>query len=235
MPRVGIKASLYKSRKQAAAAKAIAKARATILSSRRSSFRVSRYNARPSELKTIDSGAATITAVGAGAAGSVVLLSGVATGTDFTNRVGRKILMNKFLFRASAYPISTTTSPIGDVLRLMLVYDTQSNGALPAIADVLQAASYQSPMNLNNRDRFKVLWDQFCSIGANTYAAGALTAGSPEPKHMDFFQNGRWEEIFSGTTNAVTDITSGTIFLLAITQSGTVRLEYNSRIRFNDQ
>ena len=152
--------------KQAAAKSAVAKARAAIIASRRATAPPrtggffgswNRPGGLGPELKTIDVSTTTISPVAV--AGATVLLNGVAQGSDYTNRIGRKVLLKSMLFRANMYPVLNTASPIGNTIRLLLVYDSQTNGALAAVADVLNAATYLQPTNLNNRDRFRILLD----------------------------------------------------------------------------
>lgn len=91
--------------------------------------------------------------------GVVALLQNVPAGTDVNERVGRKITNKSILFRIQAYTESTALS--GAAVRIMLIYDSQTNSAGVNVTDVLQFAQPLSPMNLNNRDRFKVLKDRY--------------------------------------------------------------------------
>lgn len=239
MPRSSIKSKSSATRKLNAAAKAVKQARATILANRRMSAppRTGGYfGVGSGELKLIDSGAAAITAVGTGAGASIVLLNGCTLGSDISNRIGRKIVMKSLLGRLSIYPVSTTNSPIGDVLRVIVFLDHQCNATGPtATTDLLQTANYQSPLNLANRDRFKVLFDKFYTVAANSYTAGALTTGDPRPIHKKLWKKMTEGTIFnSGNAGTVADITSNSLHMLAISANGQVRLEYNYRVRFID-
>lgn len=167
------------------------------------------------------------------AAGIVVLMNGVAQGTDYTNRIGRKILLKSWLFRVGIVP-QAITSPSGDICRVMLIYDCQTNAATPAVTDILTTGFYNSPMNLNNRDRFKVLADKFVTIGAANYAAGALTTGSPVPRQIKIFKKMNMEEIFGGTGATVGSINTGGLFVVFISLSATTTYVYDSRVRFLD-
>ena len=144
--------------RQGAAKAAVAKARAAIIASRRATAPPrtggffgawNRPGGLGPELKTIDVTTTSISPVTV--AGANVLLNGVAQGSDYTNRIGRKVLLKSLLFRANMYPVLNTGSPVGCTIRIMLVYDSQTNGALAAVSDVLNAATYLQPTNLNNR------------------------------------------------------------------------------------
>jgi len=228
-----------------AAAAAISKARTTVINSRRASMPSAPirtggfygpYN-RPvglgPELKTIDVTTTSISPVAV--AGATVLLNGVAQGSDYTNRIGRKTVMKSILFRANIYPVGGTQSPLGATIRIMLVYDKQTNGALAAVTDILNAATYLQPTNLNNRDRFKILMDKFVTTNANTTTAGPVQSiaggGTRLVKKYIRFEH---DVIFGGTGATVGDIQSGSLFMLTISSSATYALDYNVRTRFID-
>jgi len=229
-----------KARKLAAAAAAVSRARAAIVSSRRSYTPIARrgfygqWN-RPGalgpELKTIDvtSGPAAFATTGA-----VLLLNGVATGTDYNTRVGRKILLKSMNFKLSTY--INSACPNGDIIRTMIVYDTQANGAAPTVANILQTVAWDSPMNLDNRDRFKVLYDKYRSIPAYNYAAGAITTGDFSSPLVKVYKRLSYDVNFSGTGATVGSIATGSVYLLTISFNGSgVGYYVNSRIRFIDQ
>jgi len=184
------------------------------------------------ELKVVDT-ALTTTIIPTAA--TITLLNGIATGTDYTNRIGRKILIKSILFRATLIPNTSSNTPAGDVTRHMLIYDSQSNGAAPAIGDILQNSSINDPMNLNNRDRFKVLVDKFITMGAAQYATGTLTAGSPTAKQVSVYRKCNLEQIFNNTGSSVTSIQTGALYYVVLSgfnnQSTSL---WTCRVRFID-
>ena len=54
---------------------------------------------------------------------------------------------------------------VDNMARIMIVYDRQPNGAIATIANILSAATSVSFMNLDNRDRFKVICDIHFKLG----------------------------------------------------------------------
>lgn len=100
------------------------------------------------------------------------LLNGLLQGTDSTTRIGRKIIMTSIQGRitltcqnnaAGAIPAGT----LGGQVRLIVFMDNQTNGLIPALSDVMLNATnqfIQSPYNLNNRERFRVLYDKIRMI-----------------------------------------------------------------------
>lgn len=87
---------------------------------------------------------------------NVIGLNLLAQGTDFTNRIGRKVNVRSIQLTMR---IAQGTTPSDVVVRFMVVYDSQPNGAVPAISDILDtvAGPVNSFNNLNNRARFKTM------------------------------------------------------------------------------
>lgn len=180
------------------------------------------------ELKFIDLSNTMTTNIGGSGFSALNLLNGVAPGTDATTRIGRKIRIKSLLIRwkANLQPTSVGGSPI----RLMCVYDKQTNGAAPTAATILLADAFLSPNNLDNRDRFVTLFD---IITDPLSVAGDVEIGGTLFKKLDL------ETMFnSGTAGTVADITTGSIYLMAA-QAGSVTtaaptVVFRSRVRFED-
>lgn len=235
--------SAGKVRKLRAARTAVAKA-ATLLRSRSGgNLRAplatygwyGRYNRRGrTELKTID----TSINVSTSNAGSITLLNGIAQGNDYTNRDGRICSMQSIYFRFTVSPNSTTTTlNQGESIRIIIVYDCQTNGVAPTVANILQTGGDpHQPMNLNFRDRFKVIMDKQIGMAAAVYSAGALTNGSPTAKAFNFYKKLGMETVFQSTSNLSADIATGGIYLLIQGLSnGTCLVLGTSRVRFTDK
>lgn len=198
---------------------------------------------RSAELKYIDVAGALLSdtvAVGAGNAGltatpTAVLLNGCIQGTDGTTRIGRKISLKKLLFRMNITFQENTTggtaagSLAGNV-RLLFVYDKQTNGAVPLSTDILLSATVTSPMNLDNRDRFQVIADKVYHVSP-VDNAGA---------YVKLYKKLNRQTIFNaGNAGTVADITTGSLYLfvfstIATTGGGNIIFTYNSRVRFSD-
>lgn len=169
-------------------------------------------------------------------AGTLTLLNGLVQGTDFNQRIGRKIIMTSILTNWTLYPNFSSQSATGDEVRLMLIYDSQpSGGAAPSVTDVLAAADVNSPMNLNNRDRFRIIMDKRYCLAGFQETAGNLTAGSPYTVRCNQYKKITKEVIFGGTGGTLAAITTGSVYLLTISHVNiaTVQDSYH-RIRFWD-
>lgn len=221
--------------KQSAAAAAVARARATILNSRRSIapprtggyYGVYTQRGRD-ELKVIDTQVVTAPLL---TAGTVTLLNGVAQGTDFTDRIGRKINIKSIHMKYYIQAYNNVDVPLGDIIRVMLVWDYQTNGALAAVTDVLTSADVLSGVNLTNRERFKILYDKRHTMGAIEYTAAAPVAGDTQPRFAQRFIRCNYPMVFGGTAATVGSIQTGSLMLLTITASSATGFAANTRVR----
>lgn len=226
--------------KQQAARAAVARARATILSNRRSvaPLRTGGFwgvsQRRQQELKVLDSNAA-----GFGSAcdttGAVTLINGIATGTDFNARIGRKIVMKSLYMRGWFRNVDLTCSD--SAIRIVAVYDAQTNGAAPTWSDVFTTSDPLAHINLNNRDRFKILYDKSTTLGGISNAATQAFSTSGSHGQIKKYLKLNHEVIFSGTGATVGSIASGSIYILTLgtaapNDGGYVTI--STRIRFVD-
>ena len=103
----------------------------------------------------------------------------MANGTDFTDRIGRRINVVSVQVRGYYIPDYTTPPCQPQMARLMIIEDLQTNGVIATPADILQAVTVSSFMNLNNRDRFRVLREEIMTLGAfNNVATQSYAAGN---------------------------------------------------------
>lgn len=165
----------------------------------------------PQERKVIDVAQATY---GLNTTGSVTALNLVATGTDYTNRIGRKVNITAVQMRGFAALADATAGPT--LTRIMLVWDMQPNGALALVTDVLNAALPDSFMNLNNRDRFRVLYDKQFVFGATTNVATQAYAQAPSVMNLNVYKRCNQPVTFSGTTAAIGSMETGALLLVTV-------------------
>lgn len=108
----------------------------------------------------------------------------VRVGSGEVNRIGRKIQMKYLYITGDVETIRTQADD--DMCRIMVVYDRQSNGATPAIADIVRSvyqdgtttsSSAMDHLNLDNASRFLVLMDKRIYLPSMTWTAGVVTNG----------------------------------------------------------
>jgi len=170
-------------------------------------------------------------------------------GGELYQRVGRKIYMKSIHIRGFVNNVATSAQDIG---RILVVYDSQPNAALPLIGALLQDSNAAgvvnalSGINLTNRQRFKILRDHQVLLPSVTNAGGGgvLTNGpvlmDPISKSMNidmFIDLKGLETVFNGVNGGtIADITSGSIFitLVSLGQSNAYQLSFNTRLRYYD-
>lgn len=200
---------------------------------------------RQSEKKCVDTSSANLNC---SSAYPQLLCNGLVPGTGSNNRVGRKISMRSISLRGWIFFAQAGTTPTADFMRLVLVYDRQPNGALPAFADVFQDTNQAgttntdslSNVNINNADRFKIIKEfVWASPGA---AAAAAYSGINEQRVLElkaFIKLNALETHYNaGTAGTVADITTGSLFLMAAGLNGAAdyqyRIKINARLRYAD-
>ena len=184
-------------------------------------------------------------------------------GADYNQRIGRKVNVRSIYLKWRAFP-RYIANPQGAVYiansqwpetaaRILLVKDTNPNGVLPTITDILQVDTTSalvdplSFINMNNRDRFTILMDKMHQFGSLSTAYGG--AGQPAVIQNALgsttwtgkkYKKCNHEVVFNGTsTGAIADIASGALYLVFIGSEsvGSNRysnVEINWRIRYDD-
>lgn len=203
-----------------------------------------------SEVKSVDIPSNTVIYA---TTGSLQLLNGIQEGSSFFNRIGRRVCMKSVEMKGfiETNPANAGTSPEG-LLRTMIIYDRQTNGALPAVSDVLlnydnagvTTTDELSGLNLNNRERFTVIYDNYLLAPQVTNTAGVVSApfptdgNAPEIYQKHVYRKLRGVEThFKSSTNpaVVGDITTGGLYLLTISSLASAwQFTYNFRVRFWD-
>lgn len=167
-----------------------------------------------------------------------VLINGIAQGADFNQRIGRKSQMKSILFNGNFFPTTSTANAYqGIYMRTVIVYDTQPNsGTFPAGTDIFVSNDPNSPLNLNNRDRFQVLMDVRKQLGSfQTDATPKLVAGSPSNAYWNKYKKCNKETVFSGTAATIGSISTGSLYLFFIGDfNGVSMIDYYTRVRFTD-
>jgi len=169
--------------------------------------------------------------------GSVTLLNGVATGDDFTERDGRKILLTALQLRGVIYRDTTAQSNNPDLVRVMVVEDLQANGAAPAVTDILKTAEPTSFMNMNNRDRFKVHFDKQVALTMSAVVT-TNTLGGATVNNIKFYKKLNSSVTFQGTAATVASIATSAFYLVTVGLNAGATSDshfvWSSRMRFID-
>lgn len=202
---------------------------------RRGPFRVGGFYGAsvrsPAERKVIDTANAVYQV---NTTGSVTLVNGVATGTDYTDRIGRRVNVTAIQMRGWL-TYEGTSAAIGSLARVMLVEDMQPNGVIATPSDILTELRPESFMNMNNRERFKVHYDAQVALGPYDLSLGF---GSPSVRSLKCYKKVNIPVVFEGTAATIGSISSGAIYLFVIgslpSGTGDVNLRATCRMRFVD-
>lgn len=192
----------------------------------------SRFLGAKGEKKVIDLAPASYAC---GTTGSVTALNLCATDTDFTDRVGRKILMKSVNIVGHYIPTDSAVNPT--LCRVMLIYDKQPTSALPAITDILKTSDSRDQLNLNNRDRFVVLCNELVALGIQQNTATQAFAGSPTDKVIHIYKKLNHEVIYSSTAATIAAVASGTLLLVTVGDNAAgadYQASVSTRVRFID-
>lgn len=186
--------------------------------------------------------------------GSVVCINLIQVGSSMFNRIGRKIEMHSIRLMTNLINIAATRNTIlCDYLRIIVVYDRQTNGALPTIGDIIQdteqnATNTTTPfsgLNMNNRERFVTLIDHRITIPQANSTAGVLTNVFPNDVGLQV-KTDEFRRLRGLTTHykadsspaVIGDISTGALFIvtLAAQPAGTelFALDWNVRLKYVD-
>ncbi|CAN8138855.1 Coat protein (modular protein) [uncultured Thiomicrorhabdus sp.] len=194
-----------------------------------------RYRRPAQELKWFDTAksAATVASTGVIWEDSINHLT---QGAGESARIGRKATLTAVNFRAVVQLNDTTTvGNTDDGMRIILYVDSQTNGAAPAITDILETAEYLSFNTLVNTGRFRILMDKYIDISATAGAYnGASETSMQVAKTVTFYKRCQIPLEFDGATGAIAELRTNNVGILAITDAGLMTLRTNCRVRFSD-
>lgn len=181
-----------------------------------------------------------------------VYLGGPVQGAAPYQRIGQRIANKSIRIRGIVQPVaSSTATTMG---RIVVVYDEQANGAVPAWSDVVLAytaagassSSTYDGINMNNRERFKVLVDEQFWLPATTITAGVVTAGQQfdatgnkkaAPWNFDRFVPLKdLVTHFKASAGGIGDVATGAIIMYVVTSGSdsSYQFDWSSRLRYDD-
>lgn len=162
------------------------------------------------EIKYVD----TATNTGITQTGTVDSLNLTAQGSDNNQRIGRKITVKNIQIKGQ---VAATTADLGtaaaypessDTIRVAIVYDKQTNGAVPTYSQIFNAGAglYApfSPRNLDYIDRFVVLASESLNISVS----------GPNGVNFERFIKCSLETRYDNTTAVIASVESGGFFLV---------------------
>jgi hypothetical protein len=176
------------------------------------------------ELK-MDYGAANITVTNTG---TVTLLTTIPSGSDWNERIGRLINYHSVQMK---YHLTKLAGHDAEVVTLSLVYDKQTNSTLPGFTDIFQSAVPDTFVKSTNRNRFEILWQKTHSTSNGTTGQWNVSPNGTCNKNL----KGK-KATFVGTSDTISDIDSGAIYLTTITgnSSSAIGLDSQNIIMYHE-
>ncbi len=192
------------------------------------SYRLARRVARLSsfinpEFKFKDSQSVSITPA---QSQTVVQLTNIDQGDTGQTRDGYSIKVVQFHCK---YFIQKHASATLTQLRMMLIYDAQTNGAAYAITDILDngtaVVNLVSPLNTFNAKRFHIFFDKLITLDVN----------NPQ-RTFKYFKKLQHHIRYKGTGAGIADVNSGSFSLWFVSSEATnvPNINVYARIRFLD-
>lgn len=153
---------------------------------------------------------------------SVTDIGTVAQGDDKENRKGDHITIDQVYGRFLIYRHASAASGTSDFVRVIVLFDRQANGAVPAYTDVVQSNNIMAYRVTSQSGRFKVLFDKMVHLNAGEAS-----------RILEFYRKNLNERVsYTGTSGAITDISKGSLILIQWSNQTTTVPDVNSNIRF---
>jgi len=195
---------------------------------------------KKTELKRVDNGNSSFLIT---STPTIIALNIMRMGTDDYQRVGKEICMKFGELIASVW-VSGARTNVNDFMRYAIVYDRQTNGALPTYGDIFKSTDLNggiitdpySHVNEDQKDRFLVLLDKQWGIPSdNPSALSELAAsiGGPYPskiRHHINLKNLAVRFLSDGPT--IASISSGSLLLVAMGLNANAAANFSMTFNF---
>lgn len=160
-------------------------------------------------------------------------LCAIAQGDGESNRDGRQVTLKSLHVKGNIKHLGTD----GSTVRILIVQDTQTNGAQMNGKDLILDTTDTSARpfgfrNLEKVSRFKVLYDQTFSMNQTPLYNGTTILGSSTRFFKTNITLPAVKVNYKATTASVSSITDNSFHILAVSSDVNDALEYNCRVRF---
>jgi len=185
----------------------------------------------------------------------IFCINAVSTGSGAWNRIGRRITMKSLYLQGffTSNLASITAASIAQNVRIMIIYDKQSNGANPALSDILRdqinnngqdsnLTLQTSGLNMNNRDRFEIILDKRFMLPGCTAAGGpGIFNGGNQTNTVEEFRNLKGREVqfrSDSVPSTVADIAAGSLIMMTFgdrpNTASPFLFTFSCRIKYTD-
>ena len=169
----------------------------------------------------------TVTATAINNTGVVSPISRIAQGTDYIQRIGNSIKMQRIEVRCRLFQHASATQT---VVRCSLVRDLDGAGTIPTTADIYESVgAVSAPLtqfDFLNRKRFSVLYDELITLDIGQGTTQAFTLDMPHEGHV----------LYLGSTAAAASDGKGSLYLCFLSDeaTNTPTFAFSTRIVFTD-
>ncbi len=159
--------------------------------------------------------------------GTITQLTNLSIGDTTTTRDGSQVKYTSVSFDGYFNQHASATQTM---IRIVLVMDNQTNGAIFTTAQLFQDATADdvivSPFNADFSNRFSILYDK----------KFAMTAGGKEIVTVKFWKKLSMTTKYSGTAGTIADLSEKSLALVFITDEATnvPTVHHQTRLRYLD-
>lgn len=213
-----------------------------------------KYSSSTKEIKTLDNWA---NLAQIGTTPQFFILNAPKTGSNFYNRIGSKINLKSLRLRIQLRNIPANEGVDSMIVRIMIFYDRQCNGIVPATSDLIQSynmdgVSSTDPfggINIVNSERFLILRDEIVPIFSSNNSTStppshlnySMIDGVPKNFFDYYIKLKGLETKFQNNDGDEGSITTGALYLYVFSDLSTgggnlvpLKATYNARTRFYD-
>ncbi len=162
----------------------------------------------------------------------------IAQGNTESERIGRKLTIKKIHVKGQVKLASqTAANATANTVIMMLVQDTQTNGAAFTATDLVETDDYKSFRNLAQSSRFKILYKKTITLNAQGgVATGAAYAFGEPVRAINCNVNCSVPIEYDNSldTGVIATVRSNNIYWVTQASAGTASIDANCRVRYSD-
>lgn len=172
---------------------------------------------------------------------------GIPQGVEDNARIGNKLAIKSVhtygtITLADGNALSYNGLNANDILRYMVIIDTQTNGVSLNLADVLDYSipgsfAINAFRTLNRSSRFRVVKDEFLTLSSNGYTTdGTSYYTTAKQQQIEFhhkFKNPLILE-YSGALGGIAEMRTNNVYIVMLSKNNKMYFDGNTRVRYTD-
>lgn len=168
-----------------------------------------------------------------------VLINGIATGSTAITREGNQVYWKAIQIRGEIHHTAVAAAS-QTRCDLYVIYDDQPGAAVPSNSEILTSSQSAAFLNLDYRERFRVLHHSMYVFGPSDTTATQTYIGDKQIYPVDVYVRCNVRTAFKGTGNAIGDISKGAIYVFTIGDTADAGGDYGAsvlaiRLRFSER